>query len=118
MARLGRKAALAALWSAIRASHRGGPTLGQRLGAVPRMLWFALTGRYDGKLRVALMTAAMIYIVSPIDFIPEAFLGPLGLIDDAGVAVWLAGAVLSETERFLEWEGRRVRPVSRNVGAR
>lgn len=35
-----------------------------------------------------------IYCISPIDFLPEAFLGPFGLIDDAGAAaVGLISAV-------------------------
>jgi len=104
MARLGRKAALAALWTALTASRRGGPPLGRRLAAIPRMIAATLSGRYDGKARLAGMALASVYIVSPIDLVPEAFLLFLGLIDDAAVAVWLAGAVLSETERFLEWE--------------
>ena len=29
---------------------------------------------------------AAIYLISPIDLVPEAILGPLGLVDDAGVA--------------------------------
>lgn len=29
----------------------------------------------------------ILYIVSPIDFIPEALLGPFGLVDDAAIAV-------------------------------
>jgi uncharacterized membrane protein YkvA (DUF1232 family) len=33
------------------------------------------------------MGAAAVYLVSPIDVVPEAVLGPLGLVDDAGVAV-------------------------------
>jgi uncharacterized membrane protein YkvA (DUF1232 family) len=117
MARLGRKAALAALWTAFRSSRRGGPTLGQRLAAIPRMIGATLTGRYDGKGRLAAMVFAAGYIVSPIDLVPEAFLLLLGLVDDAAVAVWLAGAVLSETERFLEWERRRayVRPPGRGA---
>jgi uncharacterized membrane protein YkvA (DUF1232 family) len=28
---------------------------------------------------------AALYLVSPIDLVPEAILGPLGLVDDAGV---------------------------------
>ncbi|MEO6729352.1 MAG: YkvA family protein [Candidatus Dojkabacteria bacterium] len=32
---------------------------------------------------------SLIYILSPIDFIPELFLGPLGLIDDLGLVVFL-----------------------------
>lgn len=31
--------------------------------------------------------AAMVYLVSPIDVLPEALLGPIGLVDDAGVLV-------------------------------
>jgi uncharacterized membrane protein YkvA (DUF1232 family) len=107
MARLGRKAALTALWTAMSASRRGGPSLGRRLGAIPRMIGAILTGKYDGKGRLAAMVFASAYIVSPIDLVPEAFLLLLGLADDAAIAVWLAGAVLSETERFLEWERRR-----------
>jgi uncharacterized membrane protein YkvA (DUF1232 family) len=37
------------------------------------------------------MGAAALYLVSPIDLVPEAVLGPLGLVDDAGA---LAAAVL------------------------
>jgi uncharacterized membrane protein YkvA (DUF1232 family) len=31
--------------------------------------------------------AAIVYGVSPLDLVPEAILGPLGLLDDAGVIV-------------------------------
>jgi uncharacterized membrane protein YkvA (DUF1232 family) len=117
--RLGRKAALTALWTALRASRRG-PGLGARLGALPRMVWAILTGRYDGKARLAAMAVAGAYIVSPVDLIPDWFapLFGLGLIDDAGVALWLAGAVLSETERFLLWEAERARVIPGRVRAR
>lgn len=37
------------------------------------------------------MGAAAVYLISPIDLLPEAILGPLGLVDDAGV---LAAAAL------------------------
>jgi uncharacterized membrane protein YkvA (DUF1232 family) len=33
------------------------------------------------------MGGAAIYLISPIDLVPEAILGPLGLVDDAGVTV-------------------------------
>jgi len=106
MPKLGRKAALATLWAVIR-GVRGGPSLGVRLSAVPRLLGATVTGRYDGKGRVLGIVLAALYIISPIDLIPEAFFAFFGLADDAFVAVWLAGALLSETERFLVWEGRR-----------
>src|SRR2546430_13996104 len=99
MARLGRKAALTALWTALTSSRRGGPSLGRRLAAIPRMLGASLTGRYDGKARLAAMTLAGVYIVSPIDFVPEAFLLWFGLIDDAAVAGGASRRGRGETAR-------------------
>lgn len=75
------------------------------------MLKATASGKYDGGMRLALMTAATVYVVSPIDVIPEAFLLVLGLADDAVMIAWLAGAVLAETERFLEWERQQDRIV-------
>lgn len=34
---------------------------------------------------VVAMIGALVYLASPIDVLPEALLGPLGLVDDAGV---------------------------------
>jgi hypothetical protein len=39
----------------------------------------------------------------------------LGLVDDAAVAVYFAGALLDETERFLEWERQRANVVPGEV---
>jgi uncharacterized membrane protein YkvA (DUF1232 family) len=65
-----------------------------------------LRGRYAGTTRTRLLTMALalVYIVSPVDLLPELILPLVGLIDDAFVVAWLAGAVLLETERFLQWE--------------
>ncbi|TMM34420.1 MAG: DUF1232 domain-containing protein [Actinobacteria bacterium] len=117
MARLGRKAALVALWKALTSGRRGGPPIGARLAAVPRMIGAILTGRYDGRARLAAMALASVYIASPIDLIPD-FLVPVGLIDDGAVAIWLAGAILSETERFLLWEREQARVIPGRVRAR
>ncbi len=106
MPKLGRKAAFATVWTVLR-GMRGGPSLGARFSALPRMLGATLRGRYDGRGRVLGMILAALYIISPIDLIPEAFFAFFGLADDAFVAVWLAGALLSETERFLVWERRQ-----------
>src|SRR5262245_4540761 len=93
-----------ALIAFLRAFAPGTPGIGRRIAALPRLIRATFSGRYDGAGRLFRMGLAGIYILSPIDFIPEILFGPVGLIDDAGVAVWLAGAILSETERFLEWE--------------
>ncbi|GAB3945630.1 hypothetical protein GCM10027614_37740 [Micromonospora vulcania] len=61
------------------------------------------------------MTAATAYIVSPIDLLPELPLGIFGLADDAVMVTWLAGSVLAETDRFLEWEARRSSVIPGNL---
>lgn len=101
--------AFVALWRQLRAARRGGPTLGVRLRALPRMTAASLRRRqrYDGLWRLVLMAIAFLYVVWPLDLMPVVLLGPVGLVDDLVVITWLAGAVLSETGRFLEWEQRR-----------
>lgn len=108
---LKRTAAFTALARALMSGSRGGPSLGKRLAALPRMVRATTKGEYDGGLRVAMMAAMTAYVVSPIDILPEAALLVFGLADDAVMITWLAGTVLSETERFLEWEKERVRVV-------
>jgi uncharacterized membrane protein YkvA (DUF1232 family) len=61
------------------------------------------------------MGGAALYLISPIDLIPEAILGPLGLVDDAGVvaAVVLFVYKLVKVRRILAdggVEGRRRSP--------
>jgi uncharacterized membrane protein YkvA (DUF1232 family) len=104
---LKRTAAFAALARALTSGSRGGPSLGSRLRALPRMIRATARGEYDGGLRLALMTAAAAYVISPIDLAPELLLAVFGLADDALMVTWLAGSVLAETERFLAWEARR-----------
>ncbi|WP_203836235.1 MULTISPECIES: YkvA family protein [Winogradskya] len=104
---LRRTAAFTALAKQLMSGARGGPSLSTRLAAVPRMIKATARREYDGGMRVAMMAAATAYVISPLDFVPEAFLFVVGLADDAVMITWLAGSVLSETERFLEWEKHR-----------
>lgn len=95
-------------WTALlRVFKPGTPGVGKRLAALPRMIKATFKGEYDGGSRLAMLAAAGIYIVSPIDAIPEAFLLVFGLIDDLAVAGYFAGALMDELERFLEWEKLR-----------
>lgn len=113
---LKRTAAFTALGRALTAGARGGPPLGKRLSALPRMIRASMRGEYDGGKRLALMGAGLAYVVSPIDLVPEGVLLLFGLVDDAVAVAWLAGAVLSETERFLEWERRSRTVVEGHLG--
>ena len=107
MASMKRFAQVGALLKAVRpVMEPGSPGLGERAGSVPRLVRATLNGTYTGvtKGRLALMLAATGYIVSPLDFIPEAIVPVLGIADDALVLSWLATRFVEETERFLEWE--------------
>jgi uncharacterized membrane protein YkvA (DUF1232 family) len=108
---LKRTAAFTALAKQLTSGVRGGPSLSKRMSALPRMLKATAKGEYDGGVRVAMMAAATAYILSPIDLSPEAIFLIFGLADDAVMITWLAGSVLAETERFLEWEKQRDRVV-------
>ena len=102
-----RLAAFTALWRAVvRGQRPGAPGLGERLSATPRMVREALSGRYAalGRTRLALLGLALAYLISPVDFVPEAVVPLLGLADDGVVALWLAGAFLSATDDYLSWE--------------
>jgi uncharacterized membrane protein YkvA (DUF1232 family) len=59
----------------------------------PKRSW--LPTNYRPLLVVVL---CVVYIISPIDLLPEAFLGPLGLIDDLG-ALFVAIAAFKKAYR-------------------
>lgn len=105
-----RMAAFTALWQALR-GHRGAdaPPLHVQLLALPRLVMATLSGSYPGmdRMRLLMMGAALAYVVSPVDLLPEAALLLVGLTDDALVLSWLAGAVLAETQAYLSWESDR-----------
>lgn len=113
-----RTAAFAALWQFVRGGRRpGAPDLATRMKAIPRLLEAVVTDRWDGltKGRLSLMGLAVLYILSPIDLVPEGVLLALGIADDALVASWLAGSVLDATERFVTWEREQPAAVKGDV---
>ncbi|PKW25688.1 YkvA family protein [Phycicoccus duodecadis] len=107
MARARTLAYVGALGRAVRTATRpGGPSIGERAGALPRMVAAIRSGEYTGTsmVKLGLVVAGAAYVVSPVDLLPEGILGVLGLADDAMVLGWVATTVVEETERFLEWE--------------
>lgn len=109
-----RAAALKVFWQALSGSRRAGsPGFGARIRAVPRMVFQGMRGRYPhlDKGRVGLAVLGLLYVLSPVDFVPEIILPLLGLGDDAFVAAFVIGALLSEVDAFLEWEAQQTRTV-------
>ncbi len=118
MRTMGRVMAFQALWRAVSGQRRpGSPSIPARLRAFPRMVRDTVTGAYPDleTSRLGLMALALVYVVSPIDLVPEAVLALVGVVDDAFVLAWLAGAVLGETEAYLAWDRTRGRDRYRTV---
>jgi uncharacterized membrane protein YkvA (DUF1232 family) len=108
MASTGRKAAAAAATAAAMAD---GPTgFLARIASIPRLVRDVVRGDYDGvsRGRLLLMVLALLYIVSPVDLLPEAILTIPGLADDAAVAAWLIASVLGATSAYRMWEDGHV----------
>jgi uncharacterized membrane protein YkvA (DUF1232 family) len=102
-----RVGALAALAKALLHSGRGGRAgVVALLRVVPRMLRASVSGTYPNldHRRMALAALGLLYVLSPIDLVPEALLGLLGLGDDALVAAFVTGTFLAEAQAFLDWE--------------
>lgn len=52
---------------------------------------------------LVLVVAGLIYVVSPIDLIPDAIPG-VGFLDDAMVVGWVITSVRQELDKFRAWE--------------
>ncbi|WP_432489116.1 YkvA family protein [Kineococcus sp. SYSU DK018] len=105
-----RRSALAVLWRTARAgTPPGTPGLAERIRSLPAMVADSTGGRYRGagRTRLAGAAAGLVYLLSPVDLVPEAVLPLAGLLDDAVVAAWVAGSLLTATEDYAAWRARR-----------
>lgn len=87
------------------------------MASLPRLIRATARGEYAGTTRgrLLMLMAAVFYVVSPIDLVPELLLPILGFGDDAVVIAWIAASVINETESFLSWEHDRDRTVQGHV---
>ncbi|GAB3459951.1 YkvA family protein [Kineococcus endophyticus] len=86
-----------------------------RLRLLPWMVRDAAAGRWRGQGRRRLAAAALgtVYLLSPVDAVPELWTPVLGLLDDGLVAAFVAASVRSATADYVRWGGRRgPRPAS------
>ncbi|MFD1932865.1 MULTISPECIES: YkvA family protein [Nonomuraea] len=100
----------AAAWKTYReVSKPGTPGLMTRVRAIPRLIGGVMRGEYAGmgKGKLAMMALGLVYIVSPVDIVPD-FLVLIGVADDFGVFLWLMASMLGESGRYVEWERKRL----------
>lgn len=72
------------------------------------LLWRLVNdGRVSGKNKV-LLGSGIAYYIFPIDLIPEAFVGPIGYLDDLVFGVYILNRVLRDTDPAIvqeHWPG-------------
>ncbi|WP_237106853.1 YkvA family protein [Nonomuraea sp. MG754425] len=103
---MAKAARTAAAWRTYReVTKPGSPKLMARVRAVPRMVGAVLRGDYAGmgKGKLGLLGLGVVYLVSPIDVIPD-FLMVIGVADDFGVFLWMIGTLLGESGRYVQHE--------------
>ncbi len=78
----------------------GGPV--RRIRALPALLRDAWRGRYSEVTRGRMLVwlVALVYLVSPVDLIPE-LLPLLGISDDLGVGAWLLSTLYVESGHYV-----------------
>jgi uncharacterized membrane protein YkvA (DUF1232 family) len=75
-----------------------------------RLLWMVLRDYANGSYRkvpwkaVAALAAAVVYVLAPIDLIPD-FLVPLGFTDDVLALALTWGLVKRELRDYCAWKG-------------
>ncbi|MXV38492.1 DUF1232 domain-containing protein [Flavobacteriaceae bacterium Ap0902] len=78
----------------------------EKFDAMTRMIPLIYKGEYKpSKWRhLVIGVAAIVYVVSPLDFLPEVALGPIGILDDIAILAFGIKYINKELNHFLEWE--------------
>lgn len=79
-----------------------------KLQAFMRLVKAYMSGEYRNVSTKSLMigVAVLIYLVTPIDIIPD-FIPGLGLLDDLSLIAWFVDAFQTEITKFRNWENDR-----------
>ncbi len=76
-------------------------TWGEDLTDLQKMIKAAFNGEFKLKKRnVLIIIGGLIYVLSPLDFLPAALLGPIGLADDAAILMLVYKRITGELERY------------------
>lgn len=83
--------------------------LKQGVLVISQMVTASIKGQYHGlsKKDISLIVAAIIYLVSPIDLVPDA-IPMLGLLDDMSLLTWLINKFAKEIDMFTQWQNTQL----------
>ena len=96
----------------LRNDGEGMQTLKSQASTFIRMIRSYQAGDYQRTpwKSLLLITAGIIYFVSPLDLIPD-FIPVLGFMDDITVLLWILNSVRGDVEKYEEWEDTYAEPV-------
>jgi len=96
----------------LRNDTEGMHTLKSQANTFVRMVRAYQTGDYRRApwKSLLLITAGIIYFVSPLDLIPD-FIPVLGFMDDITVLLWILNSVRKDVEGFQDWEETYAKPM-------
>lgn len=84
-----------------------------KIAIMPRMVKDVMLGRWGkdtgAQGTLLLVAGAFLYLLSPIDILPEAVLLLPGFLDDAAIALFAANKLFTETEHYM-WDNGMVPP--------
>ena len=73
-----------------------------------RMINFWRKGEYKvNSLDLILPVLGMLYVISPIDLIPEIGIPVLGVVDDLAILSLALPKLMKEVDKFLLWEANK-----------
>ena len=86
------------------AQGRGGKLL-KDIQLLVRLLKASMSGVYTGLSvrKLVAIVAAILYLISPLDVIPD-FIPVVGYVDDAAVIAWVMKSIAEELKDFKMWE--------------
>ncbi len=72
-----------------------------------RMLKVSFQGKYrPGIKNLFVFSFLMLYILSPIDLVPDFLIG-VGILDDITIAFFALSRLFKEVDKFREWEQQK-----------
>ncbi|MDR3273430.1 MAG: DUF1232 domain-containing protein [Flavobacteriaceae bacterium] len=78
-----------------------------KIPALFRMLKASAQGKYrSGRKNLIICVLLIIYIISPIDLIPDFLVG-IGILDDVAIAFFTLSKLFKEVDKFTEWEANQ-----------
>lgn len=72
-----------------------------------KMLRQSLQGKYKpGRKNIFIFSFLMLYLLSPIDLIPDFIIG-IGFLDDITIAFFALNKLFREVDKFTEWQKKK-----------